>query len=166
MHVKRKKEPSDIHPDLFLFFGMIMTSLKPKAQVGWQKNNNNKISIKMRVIVSVTQCQLHPKLSSMLMRIIDLKSFQERQSALTVQGNIYWLHEQNSHSIALKPWEYIPTSTDTYVHRHPYKRPTHRRRVDKTSLRAQLCLSSADALWKSAGLSMPCGFSHQEGKTN
>lgn len=120
----------------------------------------------MRVIVSVTQCQLHPKLSSMLTRIIDFKPFQKCQSALTVQGNIYWLHEQNSHSIALKPREYIPTSTNTYVHRHPYKRPTGRCIVDKTSLRARPCLSSADASWKSAGLSMPCGFSHQEGKPN
>lgn len=77
----------------------------------------------MRVIVSVTQCHLHPKLSSMLMRIIDLKSFQECQSAPTIQGNIYRLHEQNSHSIALKPWVYIPTSTYTHVHRHPYNRP-------------------------------------------
>lgn len=120
----------------------------------------------MRGIVSVTLCQLHSKLSSMLMRLIDFKSFQKCQSALTVQGSIYWLHQQNSHPIALKPWEYIPTSTNTYVHRHPYKRPTGRCRVDKTSLRARPCLSSADALWKSAGLSIPCGFSHQEGKAN
>lgn len=73
----------------------------------------------MRVIVSVTQCQLHPKLSSMLMRIIDFKSFQKCQSALTVQGNIYWLHEQNSHSIALKPrsiFPHPPTHTFTGTH--------------------------------------------------
>ena len=38
-------------PFFFFFFEMIMTSLKPKAQVRWQKNNNNKICIKMRVIV-------------------------------------------------------------------------------------------------------------------
>ena len=130
-----------------------------------KNNNNNKICIKMRVIVSVTQCHLHPKLSSMLMKIIDLMSFKECQSTLTVQGNIYWLHDQNSHSVALKPWVCIPTSTYTRS-QAPVQQTAHRRRVDETSLRAQPCFSSADSLWKSAGLSVPCGFSHQEGKAN